>query len=620
MSDTEEDYQSEDEEYEYEEDGGDENVEEYEYEGDDGKRPATPQDDGPSGSVGSGGKASLSAIPDGQALMRSVSGAPVLARMVSYQVKEETEVMEHRRQLIAGVTEWGLTESQAIDLLITNEWQRPVSLDGFGEGPSSTKAGSGIPAPVVEDGICSICSGPCESDADSYELACKHPFCHECWEQYLNISVKEKGPQVLRLSCPAYKCEEIVPAEIFVKYCDQSSRKVYESHMVAAFVDKNPTYAWCPKPTCGKAVHYAKGTQGAARDVQCVCGQYFCFSCKEEAHSPCSCSKVEQWQKKAVDEGETDKYMKSHTKACPKCKTPIGIHVCGSDCETPCKLKGRPALGGCNHFTCSCKFEFCWMCMRDWKTHGSETGGYYQCNIYVAGDAVDVKGVQAGERERLRQAEEMRRYTFYFERYRQHKEGVKSAPHLMEAAQNNIRILVEGVSAYRTQHSMSNLDPTYFQFILDMVDLVERCRRVLAWTYVFAYFLPPNSPQMNILQSQQGMMESMTDTLHEQLGTLDGPGLLAKLESGEDDLVFDWKFKQHATTHEAALESFVKRIGSQIRSWEESGILNAAAEDEASAAGAAAEEEGWWCMKCTYQNTHLSHQDKCEICKAPRGS
>ena len=34
MSDTEEDYQSEDEEYEYEEDGGDENVEEYEYEGD----------------------------------------------------------------------------------------------------------------------------------------------------------------------------------------------------------------------------------------------------------------------------------------------------------------------------------------------------------------------------------------------------------------------------------------------------------------------------------------------------------------------------------------------------------------------------------------------------------
>ena len=77
--------------------------------------------------------------------------------------------MEHRRQLIEGVTEWGLTESQAIDLLITNEWQRPVSLDGFGEGPSSTNAGSSIPAPAAEDGTCSICSSP----------VCCHPLSTE---------------------------------------------------------------------------------------------------------------------------------------------------------------------------------------------------------------------------------------------------------------------------------------------------------------------------------------------------------------------------------------------------------------------------------------------------------
>jgi len=194
-------------------------------------------------------------------------------------------------------------------------------------------------------------------------------------------------------------------------------------------------------------------------------------------------------------------------------------------------------------------------------------------------------------------------------------------PHLMEGAQDNIRVLVEGVSEYRARHSMSSLDPTYFQFILDMVDLVERCRRMLAWTYVFSYFLPPNSPQMNILQSQQGMMESMTDHLHEQLGTLDGKSLLARLEKGEDQLVFDWKFKQTATTHEAALESFVKRIGSQIREWEESGVLEAA-EDEGSSSsnGAAAEEQGWWCLKCSFLNTHLSHQTKCEMCKSERGA
>ena len=33
----------------------------------------------------------------------------------------------------------------------------------------------------------------------------------------------------------------------------------------------------------------------------------------------------------------------------------------------------------------------------------------------------------------------------------------------MEEAQKNIKGLIEGVSEYRARHSMSNLDPTYFQ-------------------------------------------------------------------------------------------------------------------------------------------------------------
>ena len=35
--------------------------------------------------------------------------------------------------------------------------------------------------------------------------------------------------------------------------------------------------------------------------------------------------------------------------------------------------------------TCrSWKYEFCWICMGDWKEHGSATGGYYKCNLYEA--------------------------------------------------------------------------------------------------------------------------------------------------------------------------------------------------------------------------------------------
>ena len=36
--------------------------------------------------------------------------------------------------------------------------------------------------------------------------------------------------------------------------------------------------------------------------------------------------------------------------------------------------------GGCNHMQCyHCKHDFCWMCLGDWKTHGSE---YYECSRY----------------------------------------------------------------------------------------------------------------------------------------------------------------------------------------------------------------------------------------------
>ena len=43
--------------------------------------------------------------------------------------------------------------------------------------------------------------------------------------------------------------------------------------------------------------------------------------------------------------------------------------------------------GGCMHMTCrkekgGCGFEFCWLCLGPWSTHGSSTGGYYACNNY----------------------------------------------------------------------------------------------------------------------------------------------------------------------------------------------------------------------------------------------
>ena len=42
--------------------------------------------------------------------------------------------------------------------------------------------------------------------------------------------------------------------------------------------------------------------------------------------------------------------------------------------------------------TCpKCKGEWCWMCRGDWKTHGTNTGGFYKCDFYDKGKTIGNK-------------------------------------------------------------------------------------------------------------------------------------------------------------------------------------------------------------------------------------
>ena len=67
--------------------------------------------------------------------------------------------------------------------------------------------------------------------------------------------------------------------------------------------------------------------------------------------------------KKNSSEGENALWFTANTKICPNAK-------CGVPIE-----KNQ----GCNHMKCgTCKFDFCWKCMTEWKGHDS----WYNCNKF----------------------------------------------------------------------------------------------------------------------------------------------------------------------------------------------------------------------------------------------
>lgn len=83
-----------------------------------------------------------------------------------------------------------------------------------------------------------------------------------------------------------------------------------------------------------------------------------------------------------------DIWVRQNTKECPKCRVPIEKNQ------------------GCNHMTCRyCSFEFCWLCMRPYKTHQMATGRSI-CNKL---DDIVVNALAKGGSSAKREIEEFRK-------------------------------------------------------------------------------------------------------------------------------------------------------------------------------------------------------------------
>jgi ariadne-1 len=345
--------------------------------------------------------------------------------------------------------------------------------------PSSPPASSSAPAQVT----CIICYETIPANR-TFTLGCGHKwYCLSCWREYLKEQTTKLGSQVVNTKCIYPKCPAKVNQEVFKKLADPKDFERYMYFFTKNYVESDKHLSFCPNAQCGNAVRF-HGVGRPTEVVECTCGAKFCFSCAREQHSPVSCKTLEQWQLRNEDDQESLRLISATSKQCYHCGMPT------------------ERTQGCNHMTCrkeqgGCGGEWCWMCRGDWKTHGQHTGGFYSCNKYEQSDAKKV------DDEAARLKAESDRFLHYFTRYFNHDVLNKHAEKLK-------REIVTKMDQFR---ELTNQNP---DFLMEAVELLIECRRILKYTYVYGFYLE-EGPAKTFFEYLQANAEGITERLSESV-------------------------------------------------------------------------------------------------------
>jgi len=379
---------------------------------------------------------------------------------------------------------------------------------------------------------CTICYDE-KPQEEMLSMPCGHEFCLECWKSQIQITL-ESGPSCILATCPAEKCNEIVTEEEVSKVAQELLPK-FTKYQLRNFVELNGTSRWCPGPGCDR-IAAMTGKNSSLSDANSivatcdVCSTIFCIKCGAEPHAPLICSVLDTWNEKCKNESETANWILANTKKCPKCNTRIEKNQ------------------GCNHMTCQqCKHEFCWVCIGDWSQHGQHSGGYYNCNKF------QMDAEPKGQTDVDKAKRELDRYLHYYKRYHAHDEAQEFAYKQLQDTGKKMMAL---------QECKDNATWADVEFLKTANEQLVECRRVLKFTYVFAYYMttPPKKKvekdkssnkkgdtlkeeqltaeeqkknrQKEVFETHQGMLEEFTeglsDIVEKPLKDIDRTGVVNK--------------------------------------------------------------------------------------------
>ncbi|XP_024020747.1 probable E3 ubiquitin-protein ligase ARI1 isoform X2 [Morus notabilis] len=345
-------------------------------------------------------------------------------------------------------------------------------------------------------------------------MECGHYFCNTCWTEHFISKINESQSEQIR--CMAHQCNaicDISKVRTLVSTRDPHLAEKFDQLLLESYIEANRKVKWCPSvPHCGNAIRV---DGNVLCEVECACGLQFCFKCLSEAHSPCSCLMWELWNKSCQGKSETVKCILEQTKICPEC---YELFEKDGECDLRTFVSGEP---------------FCLLCGR----HAYDSCGGFQ------------KEKQVKIRHRNK---DIWYYLHYHHRYRDQTQTFDLERKLKQAAEDMIFLFRENYFKSRV-----------FCWVFDAFNRVSKARRILSFTYPFAYcmfgpvlFKDHDMPKQEI-RIKQNIFDAHLQQLVENIERLSS--LLEKpFEFYEEDSLM--KLKMQIVNHSAVTDKLCKNL------------------------------------------------------------
>jgi len=204
------------------------------------------------------------------------------------------------------------------------------AVDGVLPAPEDARGGA-VACPLCMDDFNVGDVVSCSSAADF------HAVCRPCFRQLCIQFASDKGTGPSAVACPVPKCGSLFSArDVRGNVSAFDLMTMDEREREASLRAALGATAAILRCVCGAVGAVSESDLGDGV-VSCpgVCGRSYCAKCGNAAHpnEPCPAP------------SDMLKWLEKKTKKCPKCKESIEKD------------------SGCNHMTCRCGAQFCWLCL-----------------------------------------------------------------------------------------------------------------------------------------------------------------------------------------------------------------------------------------------------------------